>query len=196
VRYGTARAARRLKPPMAGKTGTSNDYKDAWFGGYSPDLACVVWTGYDDAVSLGQGETGAKAALPAFMELMQWAYEKGPFAKRRDAERSRPDGVVERRIDPATGLLAYEEQKNARTELFVAGTEPAEVAADPEADAGADGGDGGDLYEGDDDDDDGADGEADAGPQATPTREAGAPAPEPKAPDAPAPPQPNQPPPF
>ena len=129
------------------------------------------------------------------MELMQWAYQKGPLAKRRDTERRRPDGVVVRRIDPATGLLAYEAQKDALTEVFVSGTEPAETAADPEADAGADGGDGGDLYDDDDDDDD--DGEADAGSPPAATGDAGAPAPgRPTAADAPPPPQKNQPPPF
>ncbi len=135
VQSGTARAARSLPFPVAGKTGTTNQSKDAWFAGYSPDLVCVVWTGYDDAVSLGKREVGATAALPAFIELMRAAHSSrktGPF--------KRPAGLVDVAIDPLSGLLAYEDQEDALTELFLAGTEPAEVAEPP--DAGADGGGG------------------------------------------------------
>jgi penicillin-binding protein 1A len=135
VQAGTARRARSLPFPVAGKTGTTNDSKDAWFAGYSPEMVCVVWTGYDDAVSLGKREVGATAALPAFIELMKAAHHH-----RKVAPFKRPAGIVDVAIDPLSGLLAYEEQEDALTELFLAGTEPVEVAEPP--DAGADGGGG------------------------------------------------------
>lgn len=137
VQEGTGRRARALERSIAGKTGTSNDARDAWFAGYSSDIVCVVWTGYDDAVSLGARETGAKAALPAFVDFMRVAH--------RDREPRRfpvPDGVVRVAIDPRTALLAYEGQEDSEFEVFVAGTEPADVAERPDAgvDAGVDAG--------------------------------------------------------
>jgi penicillin-binding protein 1A len=123
---GTARAARGTGIPLAGKTGTSNDAKDAWFAGYSPEYVCVVWTGYDDAVPLGPGEQGATAALPAFVELMKAAHRGKKVAPWRE-----PSGLVRKRIDPMTGLLAFEGQQGAFEELFLTGTQPTEVAAPP-----------------------------------------------------------------
>jgi penicillin-binding protein 1A len=75
---GTALKARHLPRPLAGKTGTTNDYKDAWFIGYSPALACGVWVGTDDATMLGPNETGSQAALPIWMEVMSAAIESNP----------------------------------------------------------------------------------------------------------------------
>jgi penicillin-binding protein 1A len=66
-------AASSLKHPLAGKTGTTNDFTDAWFVGFSPSLTCGVWVGYDEKKTLGRGETGAKAALPIWMEFMKVA---------------------------------------------------------------------------------------------------------------------------
>jgi penicillin-binding protein 1A len=133
VKTGTGKKAASLGRPIAGKTGTSNKSKDTWFVGYSTDIACAVWTGFDDAVSLGAGETGASAALPAFIEFMREAHRKRPVA-----DFPVPAGVVRVMIDPATGLLARPEQEDAIEDVFVAGTEPTEVAGDPEdADAGA-----------------------------------------------------------
>src|SRR6202041_1627208 len=67
IDHGTGAAAKRLGRPLAGKTGTSNLSKDTWFAGYSTDLAAVVWVGYDDGKPLGAAETGATAALPAWL---------------------------------------------------------------------------------------------------------------------------------
>lgn len=131
VKSGTGKKAGSLGRPIAGKTGTSNKSKDTWFVGYSTDIACAVWTGFDDAVSLGAGETGASAALPAFVEFMREAHRKKPVA-----DFPVPAGVVRATIDPRTGLLARPDQEDAIEEVFVAGTEPTEVAPDPaEADA-------------------------------------------------------------
>ncbi len=71
IEDGTGRAAKVLGVPLAGKTGTTNGYKNAWFAGYSPDYLTVVWTGYDNGKSLGWGETGAKAALPIWIGIMR-----------------------------------------------------------------------------------------------------------------------------
>ena len=73
VQHGTAIAATSLKLPLAGKTGTTNDFTDAWFVGYSPTLTAGVWVGYDEKKSLGPKETGAHAALPIWMEFMSAA---------------------------------------------------------------------------------------------------------------------------
>ena len=71
----------RLGRPVAGKTGTSNQAKDAWFVGYSPDIVCATWTGYDDGRPLGSREAGATAALPAWISFMRAAHEKRPVTE-------------------------------------------------------------------------------------------------------------------
>ena len=73
VLHGTAIAAASLKYPLAGKTGTTNNFTDAWFVGFSPSLTCGVWIGYDEKKFLGAKETGARAALPIWMDFMKAA---------------------------------------------------------------------------------------------------------------------------
>jgi penicillin-binding protein 1A len=73
VQHGTAAAAGSLKLPLAGKTGTTNDFTDAWFVGFSPTMTCGVWIGYDEKKTLGAKETGAHAALPMWMDFMKTA---------------------------------------------------------------------------------------------------------------------------
>ncbi len=73
VLHGTAVAAAKMPYPLAGKTGTTNDFTDAWFVGFSPSLTCGVWIGYDEKKSLGAKETGARAALPIWMQFMKIA---------------------------------------------------------------------------------------------------------------------------
>src|SRR5437867_1906161 len=75
---GTATKAQELKRPVAGKTGTTNDFTDAWFIGYTPSLVAGVWIGFDEKVTLGDKETGGKAALPAWIDLMQQIYKDKP----------------------------------------------------------------------------------------------------------------------
>jgi penicillin-binding protein 1A len=123
VQDGTGKRARALGRPIAGKTGTSNQAKDAWFVGYSTDVACAVWTGFDDPTPLGAGEAGASAALPAFVDFMREAHKKRPAA-----DFPVPAGVSRVAIDPETGLRAYPGQTNAIDEVFLAGTEPTETA--------------------------------------------------------------------
>ena len=78
VRYGTGAAASQLNHPLGGKTGTTNDYTDAWFIGFSPSVTCGTWIGYDNRQSLGEKETGARAALPIWMSFMRKAIEGHP----------------------------------------------------------------------------------------------------------------------
>jgi len=151
VQYGTGRRARKLGLPLAGKTGTSNKAKDAWFAGYSPELVAVVWTGFDDAVSLGKREQGATAALPAWIAFMKAAH-----AARKPSDWKRPDGVTELVIDPRSGLLPYDEQEDTIAEIFVQGTEPTLSAEPPQPDDGA----GGHADDGQAEHDDGAGGHA------------------------------------
>jgi penicillin-binding protein 1A len=80
VQFGTGMPARALGRPAGGKTGTTNDFTDAWFIGFTPQLTAGVWVGYDDkAVSLGKPETGAIAALPIWLEFMQAALASKPI---------------------------------------------------------------------------------------------------------------------
>jgi penicillin-binding protein 1A len=73
VLHGTGLAASVMKYPLGGKTGTTNDFTDAWFVGFSPATTCGVWVGFDEKKSLGAKETGAKAALPIWMDFMKTA---------------------------------------------------------------------------------------------------------------------------
>lgn len=127
VERGTGQAARVLARPIAGKTGTSNDSKDAWFAGYSTEMVSVVWTGYDDPIPLGPGESGGKTSLPAFVSFMRAAHQG-----RVVTDFVAPTGLVRIKIDPKSGLLARDGQEDAIDELFLQGTEPKDVAPEPE----------------------------------------------------------------
>jgi penicillin-binding protein 1A len=126
VNEGTGKGALVLRRPIAGKTGTSNELRDAWFAGYSTDFACVAWVGYDDRKSLGPGESGATAALPVFVGVMRTAHQGLP-----PTDFPIPSGISRASIDPKTGLLARSEQTDALGEVFLSGTEPTETAKDP-----------------------------------------------------------------
>ncbi len=76
VLHGTGRAATRLKTPVAGKTGTTNNFTDAWFVGFSPSITCGVWVGFDEKRTLGDKETGARAALPIWIDFMATALSR------------------------------------------------------------------------------------------------------------------------
>ena len=102
VEEGTGKFAKRLGRPAAGKTGTTNDLKDAWFIGYTPSLVTGVWVGYDDnRRSLGGKETGGQAACPI------WTYFNEEWLKDQPVETfAIPDGVVFAKVDPSTGLIS------------------------------------------------------------------------------------------
>jgi penicillin-binding protein 1A len=125
VEEGTAGQVRELNRPAAGKTGTTNEYRDAWFDGYTPSLVASAWVGFDDHSSLGPGESGAKAALPVWLRFMKGAVEGSPTG---DFEV--PPGVVLVRVDPSTGLLAGPHTPG-RQEAFLEGTAPTAEAPAP-----------------------------------------------------------------
>ena len=114
VQRGTARKARVLgRTDLAGKTGTTNDQKDAWFSGFNHALVATTWVGFDKLEPLGRGETGGRAALPVWIEYMQFALQDVAEQKLEP-----PEGLVTVRIDPATGLLAGSGQQDAIFETF------------------------------------------------------------------------------
>jgi penicillin-binding protein 1A len=138
ITSGTGAKAREIGRQAAGKTGTTNQAKDTWFVGYTPDIVCAVWTGYDEPKPLGAGrEAGATAALPAWITFMKGAHDKKPAI-----EFPRPVGLSVVKIDPESGLRAYDGQENALDELFLAGTEPTETATPTAEGAGGAGGEG------------------------------------------------------
>jgi penicillin-binding protein 1A len=98
VAHGTAAAAAKMPYPLAGKTGTTNDFTDAWFVGFSPNLTCGVWVGYDEKKSLGDKETGARAALPIWMQFMNGALA-GKDAGEFPAAPATPSSAVARKVD-------------------------------------------------------------------------------------------------
>jgi penicillin-binding protein 1B len=118
VDRGTAARARvfGVQGPVAGKTGTTDGYRDAWFVGYSPDFVIGVWVGFDDERPVKL--TGAQAALPIWSELARRIIPRD----RRDFEI--PSGIVQREIDPRTGQLATSQCPEKAQEVFIAGTEP------------------------------------------------------------------------
>lgn len=133
ITEGTGARAGKLPLDIVGKTGTSNDTRDAWFVGMSADLVVGVWVGFDDfSRELGRGEGGSRTALPIFVGVMEKLGDRG-------SRFVAPPGVVEARIDEKTGLLAAEGQvEGAYTEVFLDGTVPVEVAPAPgEVDVGS-----------------------------------------------------------
>ncbi|MCP5056337.1 MAG: PBP1A family penicillin-binding protein [bacterium] len=120
---GTGRRARSLGRPVAGKTGTTNDQGDAWFVGFSPDVATGVWVGFDEKRVLGRGETGGRAALPIWIDFMGAALADRPV---RDF--AVPEGIVFARIDGKSGLLAASGSDQTLFQAFAEGTEPTEQA--------------------------------------------------------------------
>ncbi len=121
VKNGTGWRAKALGRPVAGKTGTTNEYKDAWFVGYTPDLVSAVWVGFDDMKSLGPQETGARAASPIWVSFMK------DFLSGEIEDFTVPEGIVSYTIDSATGLLSKDESMGVK-EYFKEGTEPKKYA--------------------------------------------------------------------
>jgi penicillin-binding protein 1A len=118
VQRGTAFAAKALEWPLAGKTGTMDEFTDAWFVGFDPNLTVGVWVGYDEKKPLGSGETGAQAALPIWMDFMKVYIDKR-------ADRARPPQFE------APGNIVFVTLPSGVTEAFINGTEPAGMTPDP-----------------------------------------------------------------
>jgi penicillin-binding protein 1A len=131
IRHGTGRRALQLgRNDLAGKTGTTNDQQDAWFSGYNNDVVTTVWVGFDTPRPLGSRETGARAALPMWIEYMREALRGRPAATMKQ-----PEGMVSARIDSTTGQFTSADNPNAIFEIFrvenvpQSGAPPADTAA-------------------------------------------------------------------
>ena len=122
VKSGTAWRARRLPGLIGGKTGTTNDFTNAWFIGFSPSITVGIWVGYDEPRKLGEEETGGVAASPIFVSFMEKYLGKytEPLAYRK------PPGVIWVWIDKFTGKLLSPDCLHQFKESFIAGTEPLE----------------------------------------------------------------------
>ena len=120
VQRGTGVRASRLGWPLGGKTGTMDEYTDAWFVGFDPDITVGVWVGYDEKKTLGDDEQGARVALPIWIDFMRAVVEG------RDAPEGfrPPSDIVFRSVDFATGELAEPWSPGVIQEAFIAGTEP------------------------------------------------------------------------
>ena len=127
IQKGTGQAAKVLDRPLAGKTGTTNEYINAWFIGGAPNLVTGVYVGFDDRRPLGDGETGARAALPIWIQFMKEALAQLPVMPFEI-----PDGVTFVKVDPSTGLLESEQEgegQKGTVELFAKGSEPTQAAS-------------------------------------------------------------------
>ncbi len=121
INRGTGRRARELgRRDIGGKTGTSNNRRDAWFSGFNHTIVGIAWVGFDDdSRSLGAGEEGSRTALPMWKDFMQVALTNAP-----EAPLEQPSGIVTVRISPETGLAAPAGSSNAMFEIFRTGNEP------------------------------------------------------------------------
>jgi penicillin-binding protein 1A len=123
IKKGTGRRALSMnRPDIAGKTGTTNDSKDAWFTGYNADYITTVWTGFDQPESLGRQEFGGTVALPIWMDYMSAALkDKPPHVQ------AEPEGILSLRVDPISGRAATPGTPNAYFELFKSEDTPPSV---------------------------------------------------------------------
>jgi penicillin-binding protein 1A len=128
VRSGTGWRARALPAPVGGKTGTTNDFTDAWFIGFTPSLTVGVWVGLDQKKSLGMEQTGSETALPIFVAFMDQYLKKYP----ETGKFRPPSGVYMIDIDKYTGKLLTPDCIYRISEAFLPGTEPIEFCNDEE----------------------------------------------------------------
>jgi len=115
VQRGTATRAKVVlkRTDLAGKTGTTNDQRDAWFNGFTPDIVATAWLGFDNSKPLGRGETGGRAALPIWINFMKTALKN-----KEEKPLQKPAGISSVYIDPTTGLLAPPKSQSGKWEYF------------------------------------------------------------------------------
>jgi len=123
VQRGTAAAAASLDWPLAGKTGTTDDYTDAWFIGFDPNITVGVWIGHNEKKPIGVNETGSQAALPVWVDFMR-AYIETRGNRQDPPTFEPPPNIVFLPVDRATGLVTDAGIPGAITEAFIAGTQP------------------------------------------------------------------------
>ena len=129
VRRGTGVKAMALgRKDLAGKTGTANEQRDAWFNGYQRNMVTQVWVGFDTPETLGRGETGGRAALPIWIDYMKVALENEP-----EFNRPTPPGIIAAKINKDTGKLASKNAPNTILEYFIPGKLPDEESEDIQA---------------------------------------------------------------
>ena len=121
VESGTGRRVKSLGRPVAGKTGTTNDIRDAWFIGFTPSLIAGVWIGFDQEKTLGKNEVGGRAAAPVWLYFMEKVVQNTPVENF-----STPEGIIFIKVDPQTGLTADWSDKGAIYEAFLDGAPPRE----------------------------------------------------------------------
>ncbi len=134
INEGTGRSVRTrgYRWYAAGKTGTTDDFRDAWFIGYNKQMVLGIWVGFDENKSIGRNQSGAVAALPAWPPIMQRAIERKaprtvngiPIIDALELEIPQPEGIISQRISERTGLLPRSRTEPTLEELFIAGTEP------------------------------------------------------------------------
>ena len=136
IKRGTGRRALALgRTALAGKTGTTNEAKDTWFNGFTPNLVASVWVGYDQERPLGEHEEGARTALPIWIHFMREALKGVP-----DVRRPMPEGLVQLRVSSRTGALVGAENPDGILETFMADHLPAGNAEAGSLAQGAEGG--------------------------------------------------------
>jgi len=123
IQSGTGRRAKKIGRPLAGKTGTTNGFNDAWFVGYAPNLATGVWVGFDSVRTLGRRESGAHAALPIWTQFMGQTLRDLPVMTF-----TIPEGIQFAQVDTTTGDLPTKTSRHISTEVFRKGTEPGKAA--------------------------------------------------------------------
>ncbi len=123
VERGTAAAAASLGWPLGGKTGTTNDFTDAWFTGFDPNITVGVWIGFDDKKPLGPAETGAAAALPVWIDFMK-AYIEKRCDRQNPPAFEPPSNIVFVTVDRASGQPLTGDAPGGINEAFIAGTQP------------------------------------------------------------------------
>jgi penicillin-binding protein 1A len=121
VESGTGRRVKSIGRPVAGKTGTTNDIRDAWFIGFTPSLIAGVWIGFDQETTLGKNEVGGRAAAPVWLYFMEKVMQRTPVE-----DFPTPEGIIFVKVDPKTGLAAGGSDKGAIYEAFLDGAPPRE----------------------------------------------------------------------
>ncbi len=131
IEEGTGRRARALRRPVAGKTGTASENRDAWFSGFTPDLVATVWVGRDDHKTIGRSGTGGAAALPIWVDFMKGALENVP-----PSDFVQPPEIIAVRIDPKSGrrIVLPEDVENGLPDYFIDRMNPDPEQDDSESD--------------------------------------------------------------